>query len=92
MRNLPLFGNQLFRFTHRGEINAELGNTTWGEGGVELIFLRTRLQVNKKVPAYIRFFGVFGVGSDFVVIFGVGSDIFGVFGVGSDLLFFLLGF
>ena len=44
-------------------------------GGVELIYFRTRPQVNKKVPNYMRFFGVFGVGSDFFLVFGVGSDL-----------------
>ena len=39
-------------------------------GGVELIYFRTRPQVNKKVPNYMRFFGVFGVGSDFFGFWG----------------------
>ena len=43
---------QQSREHHRGEKNAELGYTTWGGGGggVELIYLRTLPQVNKKVP------------------------------------------
>ena len=40
-------------------------------GGVELIYFRTRPQVNKKVPNYMRFFGVFGVGSDFFWFLGL---------------------
>ena len=46
------------------------GGGGWG-GGVELIYFRTRPQVNKKVPNYMRFFGVFGVGSDFFWFLGL---------------------
>ena len=77
-------------YKHRGEINAELGNTTWGGGGVELIYFRTRPQVNKKVPNYMRFFGVFGVGYDFFLVFGVGSDlsVFLLFYVVASIAYF----
>ena len=54
-----------------------LGTPPGGVGGCCRAYIP---QVNKKLPNYIRFFGV---GSDFVVLFGAGSDLF---------LFLLLGF
>ena len=41
---------------HRGEKNTVIGYTTWRGGageGVELIYLRTLPQENKKVPLYM---------------------------------------